>query len=194
MPLPPSLVRAAGFDPAKPPSDAVVLGALEQRAALGASVLEATGASSAESALGVVGAWKASHGSAEGERAKAAAEKVAAEGKERVELVAKLVESGWEIPATAWEHPEVADDPAQRKVAPAFAAMPIETLRSRVSTLTKQPRSFAGATNEPKDNQTFTTPEIERRAAEAGLPVDEYAKAAAQVKAAMSRAPAAAPH
>ncbi len=189
MPLPSALVRAAGLDPAKTPTDAVVLAALEERLGFAQAALELTGATAPKTALGVIGAWKASHGAAEGERADRERERVVAEGKERVELVAKLVESGWELPATAWENPELAADPAQRKVAPTFATMPLEALRARVATLVKQPKAFAGAPKEAREAATFTPPEIERRAAAAGLPADAYAEAAAQVRAAMSRAP-----
>lgn len=84
--------------------------------------------------------WHDSHTALEALRAEREAEQKAAELKERVALVAKLVETGWELPGTAWQDPVSATDPAKRAPAEPYASMPIQALRDRAAKLSAMPR------------------------------------------------------
>lgn len=99
---------------------------------LEASVLALTGAPDSKTALGVLAAWKASHETAEIERARYAEERRKAEAKEKTETLTKLVAKLG--PAAVWALDEDGK-PLGGTPSEMFASMPIEQFRGFTATL-----------------------------------------------------------
>lgn len=130
----PEPMPAAKVDPGAPPAED------PEAAAAKARIIAITGKPSVGEAARIVETWKKDSAELAELKARNVANQVALDKSERHALVTRLVTECGEPPATAWKDPLA----TELEPGPAWATVDLDTLRTRVATLSKAPKERGG--------------------------------------------------